>query len=88
MRKKSNLKKQDSERGMVEARPGNFGEWTCKMTDESIIGPVPAVNGISGMHAHPIKVAPRRDSSLNPIGFKGFFSSERRKQNGREKDYF
>jgi len=38
MRKKSNLMKQDSERGMVEARPGNFGEWTCKMTDESIIG--------------------------------------------------
>lgn len=67
MRKKSSLKEQESERGMVEARPRNFGEWTCKMADECIIGSGSRRYGRSGMLKHPIKVAPRRDSSLNPI---------------------
>lgn len=38
MRKSSSLMKQASEQGLVEACLGDFGEWTCKMTDECIIG--------------------------------------------------
>lgn len=45
MRKKSSLRKQESERGMVEARPEEFSEWTCKMAGQSITGPEPAVTG-------------------------------------------